>query len=120
MKSQHPGFQARGNDCLHQGLTGFEIFATDSEIFFLGKSSERWNIDGKIRRTVSEWNSRLQGSVSVDHRRRDRLMVVAHSLLKSFERLVNRVLLEKNLSRCRPNHHQTRAAILLLPFGDFG
>ena len=38
--------------------------------------------------------------------------------LKRFERLVNRMLLQKDFSRGRPNHHHARAAVLLLPLGD--
>ena len=67
---------------------------------------------------LAKGNTRLQGRIGINHRGRDRLVVLTHRLFKRFERLVNGMLLEKDLSGGCPNHYHSRAAILTLPFRD--
>jgi len=71
-KTKHPGLQARGDDRLHQGLAGLEVLACHGDAPVVRQVHEGGDVDGERWGAVRVGDALLQGSVSVDHRGRDR------------------------------------------------
>jgi len=118
IQAQHARFQAGREDRLHQSLTRLEIFSTDGRTLLVCQIHQRGNVHRKIRRAIREGNPGLQSGIGVDHRRRNRFVIVAHRLLEGFQRAMNRVLLHEHFGRRRPNHYQPIAFVFALEFGD--
>ena len=120
MQSEHPGFQARRQNRFHQGLSGFEVFATDRKAVAVCQIHHHRNVHREIRSTIRKRHSGFQGRVGINHRRWDGFVVVAHRLLKRFQVAMHGVRLHENFSRGRPDHYQPRAFMSAFELGDFG
>ena len=99
---------------LHPRLAGLEILSGNRNAAILRQLEQRRSVDAEIRRAIAERHALHDRGVRVEHRRRDRFVVLLHRLLELLDRRVLRAGLDEDLGRRAPDDHDAVALVLRL------
>ena len=118
--AQHAGLEAWGEQGLHEGLAGFEVFAADGDVVVAGEIEEGGDVVGEVGRAVGEGGAGSEGGVGVDLAGGDVGVVRFEALFEGFEGLVDGGGAMEDFGGAAPDHDEAGAVVVFAEFFDVG
>ena len=114
VQPQHARFERGRQNRLEKRLPGLEVLSRDRHFMLLRQLPQRRHVHGQVWRSVSIRDAAGNRRPGIQHRGRNRRVILFHRGFKRFRRGVDLVRLHEHFRRAAPQHYHARTAVLFL------